>query len=40
MGKIITDFYPVPLRQFRNRRILAQRLNRNLRLERRIKLLA
>ena len=31
---------PVPLRQFRNRRILAQRLKRNLRLERRIKLLA
>ena len=31
---------PVPLRQLRNRRILAQRLKRNLRLERRIKLLA
>ena len=31
---------PRPLGQFRNRRILAQRLKRNLRLERRIKLLA
>jgi hypothetical protein len=30
----------VPLRQLRKRRILAQRLKRNLRLERRIKLLA
>ena len=26
--------HPVPLRQFRNRRIIAQRLKRNLRLER------
>jgi hypothetical protein len=30
--------HTVPLRQFRNRRILAQRLQRDLRLERRIKL--
>jgi hypothetical protein len=32
--------HAAPLRQLRNRRILAQRLKRNLRLERRIKLLA
>src|SRR5208282_3007544 len=36
----LVRMHPVPLRQVRNRRILAQRLKRNLRLERRIKLLA
>ena len=39
-GINLVRVHPVPLRQFRNRRILAQRLKRNLRLERRIKLLA
>src|SRR5208283_2406090 len=39
-GINLVRMHPVPLRQFRNRRILAQRLERNLRLERRIKLLA
>ena len=39
-GINLVRMHPVPLRQFRNRRILAQRLKRNLRLERRIKLLA
>jgi hypothetical protein len=37
---LLVRMHPVPLRQFRNRRILAKRLERNLRLERRIKLLA
>src|SRR5208283_5187254 len=39
-GINLVRMHPVPLRQFRNRRILAQRLKRNLRLERCIKLLA
>src|SRR5271166_2829088 len=39
-GINLVRMHPVPLRQFRNRRILPQRLERNLRLERRIKLLA
>ncbi len=36
----LVRMHPVPLRQVRNRRILTQRLKRDLRLERRIKLLA
>ena len=39
-GINLVRMHPVPLRQFRNRRILAQRLKRNLPLKRRIKLLA
>src|SRR5208283_1956230 len=39
-GINLVRMHPVTLRQLRNRRILAQRLKRNLRLERRIKLLA
>src|SRR5271156_5444466 len=39
-GINLVRMHPVPLRQFRNRCILAQRFERNLRLERRIKLLA
>ena len=38
-GINLVRMHPVSLRQFRNRRILAQRLNRNLRLERRINFL-